>query len=94
MTFIIRRSRSAALPLDEELSGAGLAANEGEAQEPEGLRFALPALLAIGRHVAAKTPGTQYARTMRNVRRIVEGLAVRIPSEQARFPSFPNPTTS
>jgi hypothetical protein len=43
-----------ALPVDQELAVTGLAADEGEAQEVEGLRFAEPTLLAIGRRMAAE----------------------------------------
>ena len=42
------------LPLDEELALAGLAADEGEAQEVEGLRFAEPTLGAPARRMAAE----------------------------------------
>ena len=58
------------LPLDEELSGAGLAADEGEAQELEGLRFALPALLAIGRREAAELDHAGFVRVERQRERL------------------------
>src|SRR6266404_935134 len=43
-----------ALPVDQAFAGTGLAADEGEAEEGEGLRLALPALRALGRGMAAK----------------------------------------
>src|SRR5271165_647625 len=42
-----------ALPLDLELAGAGLAADAGESEEGEGLRFALSALFTVRRRKAA-----------------------------------------
>ena len=45
---------AAAVPQDEELADACLAADEGEAQEVEGLRFSKPALLATLRRKAAE----------------------------------------
>ena len=38
-------------PVDQEFALAGLAADEGKAQEVEGLRFSEPAPLAIGRQL-------------------------------------------
>ena len=40
--------------MDQEFAVTGLAADKGEAQEVDGLRFAEPALLAIGRRMAAE----------------------------------------
>src|SRR6266540_2475115 len=42
------------LPMNQELAPAGFAADEGEAQEVEGLRFAESAPFAIGRREAAE----------------------------------------
>ena len=43
-----------ALPVDQEFAGAAFAADEGEAQEAEGLRLAEPALRALGHRKAAE----------------------------------------
>ncbi len=44
----------AGLPFDQEFAPAGFAADEGEAQEGEGLRFAEPAPLAVFRRNASE----------------------------------------
>jgi hypothetical protein len=48
--------------VDQELAGAGFAADEGEAQEVEGLRFALPTLCAAGRRMAAELEQAGFVR--------------------------------
>ena len=53
------------LPLEQEVARAGFAADEGEAQEVEGLRFAEPALLA--RLSAARRPNS--------IRRVLSGCS-------------------
>src|SRR5580704_7197399 len=53
------------LPLDEELAPARLAADEGEAQEVEGLRLAEPALLAVRRREAAELDQAGLVRMQR-----------------------------
>ena len=52
-SFVRMRSRRV-LPLEQEVALTGFAADEGKAQEVEGLRFAEPALRASGRRVAAE----------------------------------------
>src|SRR5438105_4939747 len=54
-----------ALPPEEEAAFARSAADEGEAEKVEGLRFAEPALLAIVRRVAAKLDQTGLVRMER-----------------------------
>jgi hypothetical protein len=45
---------SPCFPLNQEAALAGLTTDEGKTQEVEGLRFAQPALLAVGCRVAAE----------------------------------------
>jgi hypothetical protein len=49
-----RHAITSSLPMDLEGSSACLAADQSKAQEAEGLRFAKPALLSLGRRTAAK----------------------------------------
>src|SRR6266852_7034364 len=60
-----RHAVASGFTLDEEFSQARGAANEGEAQEIEGLRFAEPALRAPGHRVAAKLDQTGLLRMQR-----------------------------
>src|SRR5271169_2635720 len=61
--------RSHAIPTglarEQELSPTGFAADEGEAQEVEGLRFADPALDAIRRRMATERDQTGFLRMKR-----------------------------
>ncbi len=68
---------ASALPFDQELAGARLAADEGEAQEVEGLRLAEPALRAFGRRMAAELDQTGLVRMQRQ-RELLEPCAHRI----------------
>ena len=65
-------------PVDQELAGARLAANEGEAQEVEGFRFAETPLLSLGRREAAKLqqPGLDW---MQRQRELLEPFTHRVP---------------
>ena len=56
---------ASALPVDQEFAGARLAADEGEAQEVEGLRLAEPAPLPVGRREAAKLDQPGLVRMQR-----------------------------
>src|SRR5271165_4588854 len=63
------------LPLDEELARPRLAADEGEAQEVEGLRLAEPAPLAVRRCEAAELDQTGLVR-MKRQRKLRSGARV------------------
>src|SRR5436309_15189689 len=57
------------LPFEQEFTPAGFAANEGEAQEVEGLRFAEPSLLAVSHRKAPKLdkPGLLEVKRQREL---------------------------
>src|SRR5271165_958999 len=59
-----------ALPLDLELAGAGLAADVGESEEGEGLRFALSALFTVRRRKAAELDQAGLVRMERQRERL------------------------
>ena len=69
---------AAALPMDLEVAPAGLAADEGEAQEVEGLRLAKPAPRALGRREAAELDQAGLVRMQRQ-RELLQPLTHRIP---------------
>src|SRR3954452_20485905 len=67
-----------ALPLDLEAAAARGAADEGEAQEGEGLRLAEPARSTSGRRVTAELDQAGFGRMQRQ-REPLQPLAHRVP---------------
>src|SRR6185436_20778261 len=65
-------------PLDEELACTRAPADEGGAQEIEGLRFAEPGLPASGRRMATKLDQTGLVR-MERQRELLEPSLHRVP---------------
>jgi len=70
--------RSSGLPLDQEEALARFAADEGEAQEVEGLRFTQAPPLAVRRRVAAEFDQTSLVR-MQCQRKFPQPFAHRLP---------------
>jgi len=66
------------LPFEQEAALARFAANEGEAEEVEGLRFAEAASLSVGRREAAKLDQARLVRMQRQ-REFPKPLAHRVP---------------
>src|SRR6201993_3362463 len=69
---------ASAVSMDQERSSARLAADQSKAQEVEGLRFAKPALLSLGRRTAAKLNQSGLVRMQRQ-RELLQPLANCVP---------------
>src|SRR6478735_4056277 len=66
------------LPMDQERSSTCRAADQSKAQEVEGLRFAKPALLSLGRRMATKLNQSGFVRMQRQ-RELLQPLTHCVP---------------
>ena len=71
------QSVASGLPLELEVSSTRFAADEGEAQDSEGLRFAEPASFTVGRRMTTKLDQAGFVR-MERQRELLEALMHRV----------------